>query len=73
MRSIIRADYDSALKSVTELRHTQAGLAWESLIDARIESLKEELVTAKAERVPELQGAIREMRRLVETIRKLGG
>ena len=73
MRSIIRADYDSALKSVTELRHTQAGLAWESLIDARVESLKEELVTAKAERVPELQGAVREIRRLVDTVRKYGG
>ena len=73
MKRINQANYETALTSVSELRHTAAGKAWDTLIETRIEALKEELVTAKVERVQELQGAVREMRRLLETVRKYGG
>lgn len=73
MKIVNKAHYETALTSVSELRHTQAGIAWETLLETRVEALKEELVTAKAERVPEIQGAVREMRRLVDTVRKYGG
>ncbi len=74
MKKIItKANYEAALSSLAELRHTQAGQAWESFLEARVEALKEELVMAKADRIPELQGAVKEIRRLVDIVRKLGG
>lgn len=70
MRGVIKIRHDKALDDVVESRNSNAGRAWESLIDARIEILKEELVTARPEKVAEIQGAIKELRQTLKAVKR---
>lgn len=72
MRKEQRSRYESCLKTVMSYRASETGRAWENLLEAVIEQRKEDLVFAKADRMIETQGAIKELKRLLEAARNEG-
>lgn len=70
MRGLIKIRHDKAMDDVAESRNSNAGRAWESFIEARVEMLKEDLTTAKPEKVAEIQGAIKELRQILKAVKR---
>lgn len=69
MRSAVKTKFEEAIKNTAAYRHSEAWRCWESLLEAKIEALKEDLVTAKPERVIEIQGAIKELRQILKVVK----
>lgn len=69
MRTMVKQKLDNALQSVAGAKCSEAGRAWERLMEAKVEFLKEELVAAKIEKVPEIQGAIKELRQIMKQVK----
>ena len=69
MRTIIKINLENAFKAVRGYSNSEAGRCWEKLFETRIESMKEDLTTAKPERVVEIQGAIKELRQIMKQVK----
>ena len=69
MRAIIKINLENAIRTVKGYSNSESGRCWEKLFEARIESLKEDLTTAKPERVVEIQGAIKELRQIIKQVK----
>lgn len=69
-RDIIKTSVDKAIKDVIGTRASNAGRAWETLIETKTELLKEDLVSAKPEKVAEIQGAIKELRQILKAVKR---
>lgn len=69
MRRETRKDFEAAVRTAAAYRNSEAGRAWESLIEALVDQKKEDLITAKTDAVQEIQGTIKDLRFLLKRIK----